>query len=93
MTDQNPVLPPRGSSEAKDQPERIYRTALAQKDYISLELEAMDRGQKPFGLTKSVMTLYLRKQLVLVSELPNDLQAQVIQHYRDKKTAAVNQPR
>lgn len=83
---ETPILPDRGSSEAKDVPERIYRTALAQKDYIDLELEAMDRGLKPFGLTKSVMTLYLRKQLVLVKELPQDLQAQIIAHFRTKQT-------
>ncbi|MDI1278632.1 hypothetical protein [Methylobacter sp.] len=82
-----PILPDRGSLDVKDAPERIYRTALAQKDYIDLELEAMDRGLRPFGLTKSVMTLYLRKQLVLVKELPQDLQAQIITHFRAKQTS------
>lgn len=85
---ENPILPDRGSSDAKDAPERIYRTALAQKDYIDLELEAMDRGLKPFGLTKSIMTLYLRKHLVYVKELPTDLQAQIIAHFKAKQTGA-----
>jgi len=82
---QIPLLPDRGNSEAKDIQERLYRTALAQRDYIDLELEAMDRGLKPFGLTKSIMTLYLRKQLVLVKELPQDLQAQIIAHFKAKQ--------
>jgi hypothetical protein len=84
---EHPILPDRGSSDAKDTQERIYRTALAQKDYIDLELEAMDRGLKPFGLTKSIMTLYLRKQLVLVKELPVDLQTQIITHFKARQAA------
>lgn len=89
---ETPILPDRGSSEAKDAPERIYRTALAQKDYINLELEAMDRGMKPFGLAKAVMTLYLRKQLFPMKELSEELQAQVMTHLKAKQ-AASNQPR
>jgi hypothetical protein len=83
---ENMILPDRGSSEASG--ERIYRTALPQKDYISLELEAMDRGLKPFGLTKAIMTLYLHKQLVPMKELTEDLQAQVIKHLKEKQEKA-----
>lgn len=83
-----PSLPDRGSSESKDAPERIYRTALPPKDYIKLELEAMDRGLKPFGLTKTVMTLYLHKQLVPMKELSEDLQAQVLKQLKDKHEKA-----
>lgn len=87
MSEQEETLPALGSSEAADKQERIYRTALAPRDYINLEIEAMNRGLKPFGLTKSVMTLYLRKQLVLVKELPQELQGQIVAHYQAKQTA------
>jgi hypothetical protein len=92
MSTQDEMLPAVGSSDNTGT-ERIYRTALAQRDYINLELEAMSRGLKPFGLTKSVMTLYLRKQLVLVKELPQELQDQIITHFRAKQNAATTQPR
>jgi hypothetical protein len=82
------ILPERGSSESGGVSERIYRTALAQKDYISLELDAMDRGLKPFGLTKAVMTLYLHKQLVPVKELSDELRAQVLTHLKEKQEKA-----
>lgn len=87
MSEQNSILPDRGNSDAKDTQERLYRTALAQRDYIDLELEAMDRGLKPFGLTKSIMTLYLRKQLVLVKELPQDLQVQIIAYFKARQAS------
>lgn len=87
MSEQEETLPALGSSGATDKQERIYRTALAPRDYINLEIEAMNRGLKPFGLTKSVMTLYIRKQLVLVKELPVELQAQIVAYYQAKQTA------
>ncbi len=83
-----PILPDRGSSESKDGPERLYRTALAQRDYINLELEAMDRGMRPYGLTKSIMTLYLRKQLIPMKELSEELRGQVIAYLKDKQEKA-----
>jgi hypothetical protein len=86
MSNQETTLPAVGSADNTGT-ERIYRTALSQRDYISLELEAMSRGLKPFGLTKSVMTLYLHKKLLLVSELPKELQAQIVAHYQAKQTA------
>jgi hypothetical protein len=86
MSEQEATLPAVGSVDNSGT-ERIYRTALCQRDYISLELEAMSRGLKPFGLTKLIMTLYLRKQLVLVRELPTELQLQIVAHYKAKQTA------
>ncbi|MEF3074890.1 hypothetical protein V2P20_07620 [Methylobacter sp. Wu1] len=86
MTEQNsnhslgPILPKRGSSG--DNSERIYRTALGPKDYLRLEIEAMDRGLKPYGLTKSVMTLYLHKQLIYIRDLPEELQKQINAHIK-----------
>jgi hypothetical protein len=85
-----PVIPPAGlSSDHNDDKsnERQYRTALAQRDYLRLEIESMDRGLKPYGLTKIVMTLYLHKQLVHVRELPQEIQIQIVEHYRNKKSA------
>ncbi len=87
------ILPARGSAELGGVSERIYRTALAQKDYLSLEVEAMDRGLKPFGLTKAIMTLYLQKQLVVVKELPQELQDPIIAYFRAKQSAAATNPR
>lgn len=83
---ENPILPDRGSSELNG--ERIYRTALIPRDYINLELEAMDRGLKPFGLTKAIMTLYLHKQLVPMKELTEELQAQVLKQLKEKQEKA-----
>lgn len=91
MTNQEHVeltLPGRGNSIDEKQ-ERIYRTALASKDYLRLEIEAMDRGLKPFGLTKSVMTLYLHKQLLYIRDLPEELQEQINAHYKKKQPARV----
>lgn len=91
MTDQNTnsqdILPKRGTTG--DNSERIYRTALAPKDYLRLEIEAMDRGLKPFGLTKSVMTLYLHKQLIYARELPKELQDQLNAHFKSQQQARV----
>ncbi|MDO9049078.1 MAG: hypothetical protein Q7U66_15275 [Methylobacter sp.] len=85
LNQQEETLPALGSSDSSDKQERIYRTALAPRDYINLEIEAMNRGLKPFGLTKLVMTLYLRKQLVLVKELPEELRVQIVAHYQAKQ--------
>lgn len=79
MTTHNQDLPERGMSV--DQ-ERLFRTALASKDYLRLEIESMDRGLKPYSLTKSIMTLYLHKQLIYLKDLPVDLQAQINAHYK-----------
>jgi len=84
---QSSILPDRGSSEAQGKNERLYRTALEQRDYINLELEAMDRGMKPFGLTKAIMTLYLHKQLIPMKELSEELRTQVIEHLKGKHAA------
>lgn len=87
MTHQDDTLPALGSFNISDKSDRLYRTALSTRDYINLELEAMSRGLKPFGLTKAVMTLYLRKQLVLVKELSPELQSQIVAHYQAKQAA------
>lgn len=85
MTEQELTLPERGNSDQNKDQERIYRTALAAKDYLRLEMEAMDRGLKPFGLTKSIMTLYLHKQLIYLKDLPAELQVQINNHYKANK--------
>jgi hypothetical protein len=86
MDDDQYGLPPRvpANVETKDS-ERLYRTALSSRDYLRLEVEAMERGLKPFGLTKSIMTLYLNRQLVYVRDLPADLQVLISEHV--KRTA------
>ncbi|MFZ2404294.1 MAG: hypothetical protein WAW41_04095 [Methylobacter sp.] len=88
MSVNDETLPALGSSSEVDKQERIYRTALAPKDYINLELEAMNRGLKPFGLTKIIMTMYLRKQLVPLKELTPELQNQVVQQLKEKQDKA-----
>lgn len=80
------TLPDRGNSEGNENQDRLYRTALASRDYLKLEIEAMDRGLKPFGLTKLVMTLYLHKQMVYVKELPPELQVQIKEHFKTKRS-------
>jgi hypothetical protein len=85
-----PVIPPSGVSAVDNDDrnnERQFRTALAPRDYLRLEIESMDRGLKPYGLTKIVMTLYLHKQLVHVRELPQEIQVQIVEHFRNKKSA------
>jgi hypothetical protein len=82
------TLPARGNSEKTGDQERLYRTALNSKDYLRLEIESMDRGLKPFGLTKSVMTLYLHKQLVYLKELPIEIQEQINVHFKTKQNTA-----
>lgn len=82
------TLPARGNSDKTVDQERLYRTALASKDYIRLEMESMDRGLKPFSLTKSVMTLYLHKQLIYLKDLPVELQEQINTHYKKKREEA-----
>ncbi|MDP3332637.1 MAG: hypothetical protein Q8S55_11745 [Methylococcaceae bacterium] len=83
MTSDQFNLPPRvsgGDPAVKD--ERIYRTCLNTRDYLRLEIEAMERGLKPFGLTKSVMTLYINKQLIFVRDLPPQIQTAIINHQK-----------
>ena len=54
------ALPPRVPASVENQDtERLYRTALNSRDYLRLEIESMERGLKPFGLTKMIMTLYI----------------------------------
>jgi len=81
------ILPERGSSPQFNKKERLFRTALDQEDYLKLEIEAMERGMRPYGMTKAVMTLYLRKQLVPMKELSEELRTQVLAHLKQKQTA------
>lgn len=83
-------LPPRQpvTAESKDGGERLYRTALSSRDYLRLEVESMERGLKPFGLTKAVMTLYISKKLIYVADLPAELQQQINEHFKTQKQRA-----
>jgi hypothetical protein len=77
------TLPPRQpAAESKDTGERLYRAGLSSRDYLRLEVESMERGLRPFGLTKAVMTLYINKQLIYVNDLPSELQEQIKQHFK-----------
>jgi|GEM_PF-616961 len=87
MTDPT-ILPERGSLPEHNKKERLFRTALDQDDYLKLEIEAMDRGMRPYGLTKTIMTLYVRKQLVPMKELSDELRGQVLTHLTDKQEKA-----
>ena len=81
MTDN--LLPPRAPVTTETlETERLYRTGLNNREYLALEKESMERGLKPFGLTKSVMTLFLRKQLIYLQDLPQDLQDRINEHYK-----------
>lgn len=86
-------LPPRTSQQTSSvgrDNERIFRTALPSREYLRLEIESMERGLKPFGLTKAVMTLYLNKHLINVRELPGDLQAAIKEHLKQVKKPPQN---
>lgn len=84
-------LPPRQpvTAENKDGGERLYRTALSSRDYLRLEVESMERGLKPFGLTKAIMTMYINKKLIYVADLPETLQQQINEHFRNHKQRAI----
>lgn len=84
---QEPFLPSRGNASAQVE-DRVYRTALPTKLFLALETEAMERGLKAFSLTKTIMTMYLYKKLVVVSELPEPIQQQILTHFRTKQSAA-----
>ncbi len=78
------VLPPRVPASVENQDtERLYRTALNSRDYLRLEIESMERGLKPFGLTKMIMTLYINKQLIYLGDLPQEIQ-ELINEYHEK---------
>ncbi len=78
MTTDIDSLPVRGSHSDLVDRDRVYRTSLTSSDYLRLETEALERGMKAYGLTKSIVTLYLNKKLVLISELPEPLRQQVL---------------
>ncbi|MDP1615283.1 MAG: hypothetical protein Q8L68_05745 [Methylococcales bacterium] len=79
-------LPPRESNFESLNAERVYRTGLSAKYYLDLEKECaqrttVEKKMTPFKLTQTVMTLYLQRKLVLLKDLPADLQAAIAQHY------------
>lgn len=74
------TLPPRLDNKEALSKERTYRTALSASNFMKLEKEATARGVKPFGLVKSIVTLYLHRQLISVRELPEEIQLSINQH-------------
>lgn len=77
------TLPPRDSSNlGQPDSERIFRTALGTRDYLLLEKESMERGLKPYSMTKTVMSLFLNRKLVYVKDLPDSLQNQILDHFK-----------
>jgi len=81
MSDLGKILPPRSSFSVQMKVERQYRTALSSANYLKLEIEAVERGLKPFKLAQAIMTLYINKELFAISDLPIDLQDKVKQFY------------
>lgn len=79
-------LPPEISPQQLREQDRVYRTALAPGDYLRLEQLGMKRGLKPFGFTKSVMTLFIHRKLVIISTLPEALQVQINEHLAKTKS-------
>jgi len=72
-------LPPIQAMDTLEDKERQFRTALPSSAYLELEKESLQRGLKPYTLTSRIMSLYLQKKLILVSDLPKALQDQVYQ--------------
>ncbi len=87
LNNQGAPMPPVGDMTEQLSKDRPFRCALSYKNYLLLEKESTARGIKPFNLVKSVLTLYLYKQLVYVKELPEELQAQIAAHFKN-----TNQP-
>lgn len=63
--------------------ERIYRTALTCRDYLRLELEASERGTKPYSLVQNIVTMYLDEKLITVEDLPENIKKQVNQYFSE----------
>lgn len=83
-------LPPRceGGIKASDGVRR-FTTEMGTRDYLRLEVEAMERGLKPFSLTKLIMTAYVNRKLIVLSDLPIDIQKQVTAYYQTRLSAQV----
>lgn len=83
------VLPSKLDSQEALKKERNYRTAISSSNYLKLEKESTQRGIKPFNLTRSVMTLYINRQLIYTKELPDSLQEQIRDYYKSEDKALV----
>lgn len=71
------TLPPKVDRAQARTQDRVYRTALAQADFLKLEAQAMARNLKAFSFTKHIVTLYLHKKMVVIADLPEPLRTQV----------------
>lgn len=86
-------LPPRMENKEALSKDRNFRTAMSAAAYMKLEKEATQRGIKPFTLTKSVMTLYVNRQLIYIKDLPETLQDQIRGHFKRVDSLAVGEDR
>lgn len=73
------ILPKRGDYEAMSKQDRVYRTSLAASDYLKLEMEGLERGLKPYGFTRQIVTMYLNKKLLVITDLKPEYQQQLNQ--------------
>ncbi len=79
-------LPPRMVDFETLKAERTYRTGLSAKYYLDLEKECAQRTtmeikMTPYKLTQMIMTLYLQRRLILIKDLPPELQQAIQAHY------------
>ncbi len=75
-------LPPIQAMDTLEDKGRQFRTALPSSAYLELEKESLQRGLKPYTLSSRIITLYLQKKLILISDLPTPLQDQIYQYIR-----------
>lgn len=65
-------LPPKIKSN-KEQPDRVYRTAIRPDLYLKLEQEAQERGGiTAYKLNQIIITMYLEGRLVVIDDLCAD---------------------
>ncbi|WP_156829758.1 hypothetical protein [Methylovulum miyakonense] len=81
------VLPPKTDNPTQTLEDRRFYTALSGADYLKLEQECLQRNTKPYNLTKIVLTLFIKGDLVNLNELPDE-PATVIRAYLRKKQLA-----
>lgn len=83
MSDERSILPPRVELKEQMKAERQYRTALSARNYLKLEVEATERGIKPYKLTQAIMTLYMNRKVVFIKDLPEFIQEAITQYYAE----------
>ncbi len=81
------VLPPKTDNPTQTLEDRRFYTALSGADYLKLEQECLQRNTKPYNLTKIVLTLFIKGDLVNLNELPDDAAIKIRAFLQQKQQA------